>query len=221
MAWRPDEQVLAGEEHLDPAYVAGYDAKAGFDPAELALLGSGGTLVELGTGTGTLAAAAARGGRFRRVVGVDPSPAMLAAARARDVEVEWVQAGFLSYEHAGAPADAVYSRHALHHLPDLWKAVALARVAALLRPGGVLRLRDLVFSCGPDEVEAVVDAWLAAAPERPEHGWTRAELETHLRTEHSTFSWLLEPMLERAGFSIRDAEYGAGRTHAAYVCVRS
>lgn len=221
MGWRPDEQALAGDEHLDPGYVAGYDAKAGFDPAELALLGSGTTLVELGTGTGALAAAAARAGRFRRVVGVDPSPAMLAAARARDVAVEWVQAGFLSYEHAGAPADAVYSRHALHHLPDVWKAVALARVAALLRPGGVLRLRDLVFSCGPDEVEAVVDAWLAAAPERPEHGWTRAELETHLRTEHSTFSWLLEPMLERAGFSIREAEYGAGRTHAAYVCVRS
>jgi len=37
--------------------------------------------------------------------------------------VEPVQAGFLTYQHVGE-ADFVYSRFALHHLPDFWKAVA-------------------------------------------------------------------------------------------------
>jgi hypothetical protein len=49
-------------------------------------------------------------------------------------------------------------------------------------------------------------------------GWTRAELEAHVRDEHSTFTWLLEPVLERAGFEIREAERSSA--YAAYVCVR-
>ena len=42
------------------------------------------------------------------------------------------------------PFDLVISEYALHHLPDFWKAVALERMAGFLRPGGTLRLRDLV-----------------------------------------------------------------------------
>jgi hypothetical protein len=30
---------------------------------------------------------------------------------------QMVQAGFLTYEHVRAPADFIYSRYALHHLP--------------------------------------------------------------------------------------------------------
>ena len=228
--WYLDELAHAGQEHLDSAYVAGYDRKAGADWAdELALLHGLGldearTLVDLGAGTGALALAAAP--LCRRVVAVDVSPAMLAvlreqAERAGLRNLECVQAGLLSYEHQGEPADFVYSRHALHHLPDFWKALALQRVATMLRPGGVLRLRDLVFSCEPGEVGRTVEAWLAGAADRPEDGWARAELETHLREEYSTFSWLLEPMLERAGFAIRRTEYSASRVYATYVCVRA
>ena len=87
-AWYPDERAHAGPEHLDPAYVATYEAKSGLAPGdELALLRAHGlgpetTLVDLGAGTGLLALAAAP--HCRRVVAVDPSPAMLAVlARAR------------------------------------------------------------------------------------------------------------------------------------------
>ena len=228
--WYPDELATAGPEHLDGAYVASYDRKASTDWAgEIALLRDLGldeaaTLVDLGAGTGGLALATAP--RCRRVVAVDVSPAMLAVLRENTERlglrnVECVRSGMLTYEHQGAPADVVYSRHALHHLPDFWKAVALARIAALLRPGGVLRLRDLVFSCEPGEADRTVEAWLAGAAARPEDGWTRAELEVHLREEYSTFSWLLEPMLERAGFAIRSAEYTASRIYATYVCVKA
>jgi ubiquinone/menaquinone biosynthesis C-methylase UbiE len=227
--WYLDEFAHAGPEHLDDAYVATYDQKAGVDwSAELAELRGLGldatsTLVDLGAGTGGLALAAAP--RCRRVVAVDVSPAMLAvlrdrAARAGLRNLECVHAGLLTYAHTGALADFVYSRHALHHLPDLWKAIALARVASMLRPGGVLRLRDLIYSCELGAAVPTIEAWLAGASTQPGIGWTRAELETHLREEHSTFSWLLEPMLERAGFAIRRVEYSDSRIFADYVCVK-
>jgi ubiquinone/menaquinone biosynthesis C-methylase UbiE len=225
--WFPDELARAGEEHLDPAYVAGYDRKAALDPtddvATLRELGldEAHTLVDLGAGTGALALAAAEA--CRRVVAVDVSPAMLAAARAeamsRGLEnVDFVQRGFLSYEHEGEPANFVYSRNALHHLPDFWKAIALERIAGFLRPGGILRLRDLVFSFEPGEAMGAIETWLAGAAEHSAEGWTRSELEEHVRDEHSTFAWLLEPMLMRAGFEIREVEYRAG-VYAAYVSV--
>lgn len=156
---------------------------------------------------------------------MDASPAMVAAAREKArrlgvANVECVEAGFLTYGHRGAPADVVYSRNALHHLPDFWKAIALRRIALTLRPGGVLRLRDIVFGFDPGEADRWIPHWLAGGAEHVEDGWTRAELESHLRDEHSTFTWLLEPMLERAGFEIREAEYARGRVFAAYVCVR-
>jgi ubiquinone/menaquinone biosynthesis C-methylase UbiE len=228
--WIPDEFAHAGPEHLDPGYVARYDEKAGVEPADdLAILRDLGlnetsTLVDLGAGTGAFALAVAP--FCRRVVAIDVSPAMLAVLRQKAERlgidnVEPVQAGFLSYQHRGEPADFVYSRHALHHLPDVWKAVALARIAAILEPGGVFRLRDLIYAFDPFEAAERFAVWLDRAPERPEQGWTRAELETHIREEFSTFTWLLEPMLERAGFTIDAASYDPSGIFAAYTCVRS
>ena len=222
-----DELAFAGAEHLDPGYVEAYDRKARVDVSDdLATLHELGlsadsTLVDLGAGTGTFALAAAA--HCRRVVAVDISPAMVDAMRTRAAErgvanVEPVHAGFLSYDHTGPAADFVYTRNALHHLPDFWKAMALHRLAAFLRPGGVLYLRDLVFAFDLPEVEGRIAEWLEAAPERPEDGWTRGELETHLRQEFSTFSWLLEPILEQAGFEIEQADYGRVGVYAEYVC---
>ena len=216
-----DERAFAGEEHLDPSYVAGYDKKAGVevgDDAELLRrlgLDATSTVVDLGAGTGVFAEAIAP--LARRVVAVDPSPAMLARARERG-GFECVEAGFLTYEHAGDAPDFVYSRNALHHLPDYWKAIALLRVARMLPADGALVLRDLVYSFDPSEAEEAFEAWYATAAQDPADGWTRAELETHVATEYSTFSWLLEPLLERVGLRIDDVWYGESRMYARYVC---
>jgi SAM-dependent methyltransferase len=230
-AWRLDETLTAGRENFDEDHVRRYDGKEDAGAAdELALLGRLGVLgpdssiVDLGAGTGQFALAAAA--HCRRVVAVDVSPVMLARLRAKLSEarvgnVEIAQAGFLTYEHGGGAADAVFSRLALHHLPDFWKAVALARIAAMLRPGGVLRLVDVVYAFAPEEAGERIEAWIATATATDvEHGWTGAELAEHVRDEHSTFTWLLEPMIERAGFDVSDASYSADRMFAAYVCTR-
>ena len=223
--WFPDELDLAGQEHLDPAYAAGFERKSGGwaeDDVRLLLelgLDADSTLVDLGAGPGTLALLAVP--HARRVVAVEPSPAMLSILRDRAAAsggLEVVNAGFLTYEHTGSPADVVYSRNALHHLPDFWKTVALARIRAIIRPGGIFWLRDVVYAFEPAETESSLEAWFAGAAADPAEGFTRADLEEHVREEHSTFSWLLEPMLERTGFEIVDKEPSSSRTFASYVC---
>jgi SAM-dependent methyltransferase len=226
--WWLDERLHAGPEHLDPTSVAAYDKKAAFDPAEdlQALrkqgMGSDSIVVDLGAGTGTFAVAAAR--LCRHVVAVDVSPAMTAVLRQR-VEVlgldnvSVIDGGFLTYEHRGEPADVVYTRNALHHLPDFWKAIALSRIAALLRPGGLLRLHDLVFDFVPSDAEERIETWMAGGTSDPAVGWTPAELGEHARGEFSTYSWLFDVMLERTGFDITDRSFRRA-VYATYTCTR-
>ena len=220
--WWLTEEDFAGAEHLDPDYVAAYDAKARVDPSDdlatLVALGLGpdSVLVDLGAGTGVFSLAAA--GTGASVVAVDVSPQMVDVIRARAESaglsnITVVKAGFLSYDHALPPADFVYTRNALHQLPDFWKVLAISRVAALVRTGGYLLLRDLVFDLEPDEVMEGLSEWMAGAVDDPVKGFTASELAEHVRTEFSTFTWLLESILERSRFEIvtrsaRRAAYG-------------
>ena len=224
--WLLDEVAVAGRENLDPEHVARYDGKE--DAAakdEVALLKRWGmtdhaVVVDFGAGTGQFTIAVAQ--TCARVVAVDVSPIMLDRLRAKVgranlSNVQVVQAGFLTYKHAGTPPDFIYSRLALHHLPDAWKAIALARMRVMLRPGGRLRLFDVVYDFGPQAAAARFEAWCATGSDKVDAEWTRAELEEHVRDEHSTFTWLLEPMLGRAGFAIEAAEYSADGIFASYV----
>jgi len=221
LSWRLDEVAKAGPEHLEPAYVERFDAKSPTDWTQTLDrlraygVGSDAVVVDLGAGTGSFAAALRP--HVRRVIAVDVSPAMVSLLERRGLEA--VRAGFLDYEHEGPPPAAVHTRNALHHLPDFWKAIALDRIATLLRPGGVLLLDDLVFSFEPAAADASIEAWLAAAPLDAREGWTREELAEHVRTEHSTFTWLLEPMLEHAGFEIRERRFSPSGIHASYDCL--
>ena len=223
--WVPDETSLAGAEHLDARYVATYDVKSGTDPAEdvrrLLELGldDHSTVVDLGAGTGAFAEAVAP--HCRRVVAVDVSRAMLDVVRAKRIaNIEPVLAGFLTYEHGAGSADIVYSRNALHHLSDFWKAIALQRISDMLRPDGIFMLRDLVYAFDPLDADHTIEAWLDTAVDDASIGWTRSELATHVRNEHSTFDWLLRPMIERAGLRIDVAEVRPSKTYALYVCVK-
>jgi ubiquinone/menaquinone biosynthesis C-methylase UbiE len=224
--WFIDERAFAGRENLDAGHVERYDAKEDADAAgEVALLrelglGRESLVVEFGAGTGQFSVEVAPA--CARLIAVDVSPPMLRRLQAKVAthglgNVDVVQAGFLSYEHAGPPADFVYSRFALHHLPDFWKAVALERLRRIVRPGGVLRLWDVVYDFAPAEVDERIEAWCATGGNTVEAEWSRAELEEHVRDEHSTFTWLLEPMIERSGFRIAQAEHSQDGVFAKYV----
>ena len=228
-SWWLDERSHAGREHFDEQHARRYDAKMDAQAAEeirllqdAGVLGPGCSVVDIGAGSGQFALAASQ--VCERVVAVDVSPVMLARLvekldRRAASNVEAISAGFLTYRHSGAPVDLVYSRFALHHLPDFWKAIALSRIAGVLRPGGVLRLWDVVYSFEPADAEQRIEAWITDTMTADvERGWTRSELAEHVRDEHSTFTWLLEPTIERAGFEIIDADHSASGVFARYLC---
>jgi ubiquinone/menaquinone biosynthesis C-methylase UbiE len=228
--WLLDERANAGRENLDADHVSRYDAKEAWDAAtEVGLLRSVGlnadsTVLDLGAGTGQFTLAVA--GQAGRVIAADVSRPMLERLRAKVAaagftNVEIVEAGFVSYEHSGAPVDIAYSRYALHHVPDFWKAQALVRLARCMRPGGLLRLWDIVYSFAPEEADERVAQWCASIPETgADTDWVRADVEEHVRDEHSTFTWLLEPLLERSGFDIEAAEHSGDGIFAKYVARR-
>jgi SAM-dependent methyltransferase len=224
--WLLDELSFVGRENLDAAHVARYDTKEDASASsEIALLKGMGMardslVVEFGAGTGQFTAEVAP--VCAEVIAVDISEPMLTHLRAKIARlgldnVKVVRAGFLTYEHVARPADFIYSRFALHHLPDFWKVVALSRLRHMLRTDGVLRLWDVVYDFAPAEAEDRIEAWCATGGDTVEAQWSRAELEEHVREEHSTFTWLLEPMILRSGFQIAQAEHSDDGVFAKYV----
>lgn len=96
-------------------------------------------ILDLGCGTGMLTVTLADHGVGRRVVGVDPSPAMLAFARARPGadRVEWIDG-----DSSHAPQElfdlAVMTGNVAQHVPDDAWHRTLADLHARLRVGGAL-----------------------------------------------------------------------------------
>src|SRR5712672_4434637 len=131
--------------------------------AALSLLGvqRGWRVADIGCGNGVLACEAAMMGA--EVDAIDISPAMLALAniqaRDRKVAIRTQTAGMLSFAYAPNSYDLIVSEFTLHHLPDFWKAVALSRIYAALKPGANFYLRDIVFASMPDGTERDVEGW--------------------------------------------------------------
>ena len=170
------------------------------------------TVLELGTGTGEFALAASS--RCSRVYAVDLSQGMLRYAQkkaaSRDIRnVDFLKGGFLTYEHHGDPVDAAVTQIALHHLPDFWKQVALIRIAGLLKEGGRFCLRDVVYSFDMAEHENYFKKFFAQASIRGGDEFARI-MSDHVKNEYSTMDWIMQGMIERAGFDIIDAKHKHG-----------
>ena len=207
--WQWNEMQQVGTDYADVAEVERYERRMGEfrnlpaeDAAILDLLALPGParIVEIGTGSGHFARAAARAGH--RVTAIDISPAMLQYAEGRAQAeglsgMEFHHAGFLTFDAAPASYDAVVSVAVLHHLPDVWKAVALQRIRQLLKPGGLFVLGDVVFSWEGSDHAACFDAFINACPEGVRQGAIG-----HASKEFSTLGWIMEGLLERAGFKI-------------------
>jgi ubiquinone/menaquinone biosynthesis C-methylase UbiE len=180
------------------------------------------SILEIGTGTGEFALAAAR--RCRKVYAIDLSAGMLRyaekKAQMRGVSnVEFLPGGFLTYRHEGAPLDAVVSQIALHHLPDFWKQIALLRMAGMLAEGGKLCLRDIVFSFDPEDHEKFLEDFISKAEEKAGANFARS-ISDHVKKEYSTMDWIMQGLIERAGFRVLQAKKSHG-FFALYLCEKA
>ncbi len=115
----------------------------------------GESILDLGCGDGALTARLAEAGA--RVVGVDVSESLLAAARSRELDVRVMDGQRLTFE---AEFDAVFSNAALHWMRDAPAVIAGVRRA--LKPGG----RFVAEFGGHGNVAAIVTAMRATAMRR-------------------------------------------------------
>lgn len=226
--WQYDEMKPVGVDYADISEVQAYDERMGRlrdvkkecgEIVNTLGLTPSSTIIEFGAGTGAFAVEAAR--RCARVIAVDTSAAMIEFARRRAVKegaknIEFYQAGFLTYEHPGEPVDAAVSQIALHHLPDFWKLIALKRICRMLKGGGRLFLRDVVFSFDSDHYQAFFDRWIEGIRTAAGEEMAR-DTEMSIRDEYYTCDWVMEGLLARAGFTIEKAEYTEGFM-AVYLC---
>jgi hypothetical protein len=107
---------------------------------------------------------------------------------------------------------------ALHHLPDFWKQVALLRIFDMLKVGGKFCLRDVVYSFDPRNQERFFGEFISKAHQKggPEFATV---ISNHIGKEYSTMDWIMQGMIERAGFKIEKAEYSHG-FFGLYLCTK-
>src|SRR5215470_13753731 len=209
--WYYNERGRIG---LEPAVASIYDRHDDSDlraRAALKMLGvqKGWRVADIGCGNGMLATEAALIGA--EVDAIDISPAMLSLAeiysRDRRAPVRTQSAGLLSFAYDPNSYDLIVSEFTLHHLPDFWKAVALTRILAALKPGANFYLRDIVFVSMPDGSDRDVKEW--ADFNIKNHELARDSVVTHMRDEYSTFGWVIERMLTDVGFTLESVDYHA------------
>ena len=177
---------------LDSAVASIYDRHGDSDARArqaLTMLGikPGWRVADIGCGNGIFACEAALMGA--EVDAIDISPAMLQLAKlhalSRRAAIRTRSTGLLSFAYEPNSYDLIVSEFTLHHLPDFWKAVALSRIYAALKPGANFYLRDIVFVSMPDGCERDVEQW--ADFNIKNHDFSRDSVVTHMRDEYSTF----------------------------------
>ena len=178
--WDPDSYV-----QIVRAEVPDYDRVQ--DEVARATEGvTAGRVLELGTGTGVTARAVLDRHPHAQLTGVDSSEHMLAVT---DLPGADLRLQDLREALPEGPFDLVFSALAVHHLESPEKADLIARVAAVLAPGGRFVLADVVVPDDPADVvtpldpgfdlpEAVPDLlrWMGDAGLRARVSWQARDL---------------------------------------------
>ncbi len=187
----------ASQDWSAATYAANARFVADLGAPVLALLAPqpGETILDLGCGDGALTQAIAAAGA--RVVGVDGSADMVAAATALGLDARVMDGQRLAFD---AQFDAVFSNAALHWMPDA--GAVLAGVARALKPGG----RFVGEMGGHGNVAAIVVA-------------LHAVLRRHGLDPAQGFAWFFPTadhyaaLLEAHGFAVQTIQLVPRPTH--------
>jgi len=225
--WYYDEFKQIGVDYTDIKEVQAYDlrmqklrdAENEFNMLrELLKIKDTDSILEIGTGTGELALRLST--HCRKVVAIDISKKMLDFAKLKvesqkKANIQFYNAGFLTFENYDEPFDVIVTQLALHHLPDYWKMMALKRIYGMLKKDGKFYLRDVVFPSRIQDYDSyfnkiITDLKKSAGDKLAE------ETETHIRDEFSTLDWIMEGLLKNAGFCIEAVKFDGFM--AGYLC---
>ena len=211
--WQYDETIQIGTDYQNEDEVRNYDkhmqklrdVDAEASEIRTALeISQNSTIWEIGTGTGECALALAA--NAKHIYATDISPAMLNYARLKAAQrqitnVTFNNGGFLSGFQPEEQVDGIISQLALHHLPDFWKARAFNTVAKKLKPNGRFYLRDVVFSPGTTDKDDFFQMVIGGIKAQAGEEVAQKTIE-HIKSEFSTFDWILEGMIARSGMKL-------------------
>jgi SAM-dependent methyltransferase len=161
-------------------------------------------LLDVGCGPGTITVDLARLVAPGRVTGLDRAPDVLAQARAhaseRGIAVDFRAGDLYELPFPDSSFDVVHAHQVLQHLAEPVRA--LAEMRRVLRPGGVLGVRDADYACfawAPSD--PLLTRWLELYREiarrnggQPDagrflKGWTRAAGFHEVRATSSTWTY--------------------------------
>lgn len=169
---------VAGE--WDSMRLAWYDERVIEELAQRIGAGPSQTVLDVGTGTGFVAAGLAP--RVGRVVGVDSAAAMLEAARSNlgELGIDNTELCDADLDRLPLPADSVDAAVAnmvLHHAED--PASMLREMARVTKPGGWVAVTDMVEHDHEWMRTEHADVWLGFRPDQVADFFSAAGLERH------------------------------------------
>ena len=227
-SWQYDEMTQIGKDFSSHEVVEAYDSrhrqfrdvvKENEDIIKRLNLQKNYTVADFGSGTGAFAIQAAQ--KCAKVFAIDISLAMLdytkwKAKKLGINNIAFYHGGFLTYNHEDVPLDAITTSMALHHLPDFWKQKALRRIHWMLKDGGRLFIQDVVFS--EENYENNIPTWIDMLTHKVGLE-IKEDVSRHVRKEYSTFTWIMEGLLNRAGFNIEEKIFEGG-VLGKYLCTK-
>ena len=160
------ERVASDWDTMRLAY---YDERVIEKMAEVSSADEDATVVDVGTGTGFVAAGLAP--RVKRVVGIDNSPAMLEVARENldtlgMANVELVRGEVTHLPLADSSMEAAFASMVLHHAEN--PASMLREMVRVVKPGGTAAVTDEVEHPHGWMREEHADVWLGFRREQIE-----------------------------------------------------
>lgn len=228
--WYFDENLHVGVDYSDKKIVSDYDKQhtkfRNYENEASRItqalgISKNDVVVDMGCGTGGISIYLAKS--CKKLYAVDISPEMIKIFNKKIKEkninnITTICSGFLSYNHDNEPVDVVISNAVLHHLPDFWKLVALKNINGILKPGGKFFLFDVVFSFPVEKHEKYISDWIEETKKGVGEKMMK-EAIIHVKEEYSTWDWILEKMLELAGFKIVDKKEEMSNAKA-YICLK-